>query len=87
MKKQEVTLNDEEDILVYLVYFTDTELPVAMFWDMELAQAFCQYFTHAFTDKEIRTANAWNIVGPLFRDRTQFVTRITTKNPEDEGLT
>jgi hypothetical protein len=85
-EQDKVTVSAADDILVYLVYFTDSELPIAVFWDLKLALAFCQYFTYADVDKEIRTARVWDVAGPLFRDRTQFLERITVKNPEDEGL-
>jgi hypothetical protein len=85
--QDKVIINAEEDTLMYLVFFTGDELPIAMFWDMELAYQFCNLFTHSWMDKEIRSARMWNAVGPLFRDRTQFVARVSIKKLEDEGLT
>lgn len=88
MKEQDkVTISPADDILIYGVYFIDSELPVAVFWDYQLVLAFCQYFTDGSVDKEIRSARMWDAAGPLFRDRTQFVERITVKNSKDEGLT
>ena len=81
--KDKVTVTPAEDILVYLVYFTGSELPTAVFWDYDLAVAFCHYFTQRNVDKEIRTASVWNVAAPLYRNRTQFLQRITIKNPED----
>lgn len=86
-ENDKVTVKAEENILVYLVYLIGSELPIAAFWDIDLAYQFCHMFTDVAMDKEIRTANIWKVTGPLFRDRTQFLMTITIKNPEDEGLT
>ena len=87
MKEQDkVTVVATDENLYFLVYFCGDELPTAMFDNYENAVEYCRFFTQNWMDKEIRTANLWNMAGPLFRDRTQFYTRMTVKNPEDEGL-
>ena len=61
---------ESEKLVYYAVYLIDSELPVAMFMELNSAELACNGFFANWLDKEIRTVNFWNIASPLFRDRT-----------------